>query len=137
MENQRITPFLTFNGQAEEAMRFYASNLPDTKIMTFVRYSKDHPHAGKDDANKILQGSLSLMGQEFMFMDMDTANPGPEFSWATSLYVTCRDEAEFYTVFNVLSQDGEVMMGPEPVAHLRLCAWVTDKFGITWQPVYE
>jgi len=77
------------------------------------------------------------MGQEIMFLDMDAAHAAPDFSWATSIYIDCRDETEFDAVFNGLSQGGVVMMGPEPIAHFRKCAWVTDKFGVTWQPVWE
>ncbi len=137
MQNQRIKPFLTFNGNAEEAMKFYADNLPDTNMVRIERYGKDQPFANKSEENKILYGALSLMGTEICFLDMDAAHPAPKFNWATSIYIDCRDETEFDAVFNALSQDGIVLMGPEAVAHLRKCAWVTDKFGVTWQPVWE
>ena len=137
MEKARVSPFLSFTGKAEEAMRFYTDHLPDTKISELVRYGKDHPLAGEEEENKILHGALSMMGQEIMFLDMASAYPAPEFSWSTSLYIDCQDEAEFDAIFNVLSQDGSVMMGPEAVGPIRKCAWVTDKFGVTWQPVWK
>ena len=137
MKKQKLTPFLSFTGKAEKAMRFYESILPEAEIIKITRYGKDHPHAAADEENNVYHGLLSFMGQELMFLDMPAAYPAPAFSWATSLYIDCCDEAEFDTVFQALSKEGTVMMGPEPVAHLRKCAWITDKFGITWQPAWE
>ena len=133
---EKINPFLTLNGNADQAMQFYASSLPDSKIIKTVRFADGHPFSGPDEKDKILFGLMSIMGREIMFMDMDKAHPAPEFSWSASLYINCETEAEFDAIFAVLSNGGTVMMGPEPVAHLRKCAWVTDKFGVTWQPVW-
>lgn len=137
MKKQKIAPFLTFSGNAEEAMNFYASSLPGATITELVRYGKDHPFAPASEENKILHGAIALMEQEIMFLDMDAAHPAPEFSWSLSLYLNCLSEAEFDEVFDALSRDGLVMMGPEAVGTLRKCAWVTDKFGVTWQPVWK
>lgn len=137
MEKQRIAPFLSFTGKAEEAMKFYAEILPDASITKLVRYGSDSPHMAEDEADFVMHGALSFMGQEIMFLDMSKKYPAPEFSWSNSLYVDCRDEAEFDIIFNGLSQGGSVMMGPESVGHIRKCAWVIDKFGVTWQPVWE
>ncbi len=137
MERQKIVPFLSFTGNAEEAMNFYAANLPGARITSLVRYGKEHPYAAEGEENKVLHGALSYGGQEIMFLDMDAANPAPGFNWAMSIYLTCRDEAEFDAVFHGLKRDGTVMMGPEAIGHLRKCAWITDKFGVTWQPVWE
>ncbi|MDR0767935.1 MAG: VOC family protein [Methanosarcinales archaeon] len=137
MEKARVSPFLSFTGKAEEAMTFYAAHLPGAKITELVRYGKNHPFAGADEENNILYGSLSFMGQEIRFLDMDAAHPAPDFSWSMSIYIDCRDEKEFDAIFNALAQGGLVMMGPEAVGDLRKVAWVTDKFGVTWQPVWK
>ncbi|MCL2610127.1 MAG: VOC family protein [Defluviitaleaceae bacterium] len=137
MSKQRIVPFLTFTGKSEEAMNYYAKNLPEAKIEKLIRYGEKFPGGGEETENLVLHGSLSFMGQEIMFLDMDSANPAPDFSWATSIFIECNDEAEFDTIFKGLSQDGKVMMEPEAVANFRKCAWVVDKFGVTWQPVWE
>ena len=84
----------------------------------------------------VLNGKVSFLGQALFFMDMDDSAPLPPFNWAMSLYVACKSEAEFDAVFAGLSPGGTVMMGPEPVMDLRKVAWVTDKFGVTWQPVW-
>ena len=137
MEKNRLAPFLSFTGKAEEAMQFYTANLPGAVITKLVKYGKNHPFAGAEGENLVMYGALSFMGQEIMFLDMDTAHPAPDFSWAMSIYIDCQDESVFDAVFSGLSQGGVVMMGTEPVAHFRKCAWVTDKFGVTWQPVWE
>ncbi|QDQ02260.1 VOC family protein [Lysinibacillus fusiformis] len=134
MSNQKIMPFLSFTGNAEEAMNFYVAVLPSAKITSLVRYEKGQPHG---DEGKVLNGILSLMGQQMMFMDMPSANPAPVFSWATSFFIHCQSEAEFDAVFSGLSRGGTVMMGPEAIMQFRKVAWVTDRFGVTWQPVWE
>ena len=137
MSKQRISPFLTFSGKAEEAMKYYEAHLPDARITQLVRYGKDHPMIGEGEEDLVLFGVLSFLGQEILFLDMDSKHPAPGFNWAQSLYLDCSDEAEFDAVFNGLATGGVVMMGPEPVGNLRKCAWVTDRFGVTWQPVWE
>ncbi|MGL4605917.1 MAG: VOC family protein [Eubacteriaceae bacterium] len=137
MNKKSFIPFLTFNGQSEEAMQFYASIFPEAEITQLIRYEKNHPFANADEENKILHGALSFKDQEIMFLDMDAAHPAPEFVWSTSLYIDCSDENEFDLIFEGLAKDGFIMMGPESVGTLRKCAWVTDKFGVTWQPVWE
>lgn len=94
-------------------------------------------HTKNQDESKILIGALSFMGQEILFLDMTAAYSAPEFNFATSIYIDCCDETEFDCIFAVLSHGGMVMMGPEAVEGFRKCAWVTDKFGVTWQPVWE
>ena len=130
---QRITPFLTFHGNAEEAMNFYASILPGAKIESIVHFEK----GGRGDEGKVMTGVLFFMEQRFMFMDMNAEYDCPAFSWATSFYLDCRVESEFDAIFNGLAQDGVVMMKEEPFMNYRKVAWVTDKFGITWQPILE
>ena len=137
MSNLRaFAPFFTFSGVAEQAMEFYSASLPGAKITTLQRYGTDHPFAKQDEADKVLFGAITFLDQQIMFMDMDAAHPAPAFSWATSVYINCGDEAEFDAIFGALSDGGLVMMGPEPVGQLRKVAWVTDKFGVTWQPVW-
>jgi predicted 3-demethylubiquinone-9 3-methyltransferase (glyoxalase superfamily) len=84
-----------------------------------------------------MSGILSVFDQQIMFMDMSADYECPPFSWTTSFYIPCSDEAEFDAIFNGLSQDGTVMMKEEPFMQFRKVAWVTDKFGVTWQPVLE
>jgi len=72
-----------------------------------------------------------------MFMDLEASAECPAFSWATSFYVDCKNEAEFDAVFDGLAREGTVMMKEGPFMQYRKVAWVMDKFGVTWQPVLE
>lgn len=134
LPEQRLCAFLTFNGNAEEAMRFYEEKLPAAKIDELTLFEKG---AENGDEGKVLTGVLSFAGQTVLFMDMQREYPAPPFSWASSLFINCLDESEFDIMFGGLSEGGDVMMGPEPVMHMRKCAWVTDKFSVTWQLVWE
>jgi predicted 3-demethylubiquinone-9 3-methyltransferase (glyoxalase superfamily) len=131
--NQKIIPFLTFPGNAEEAMNFYATVLPGAKIESIVRFEKGQ----RGDEGKVMNGKLSFMEHKIMFLDMEAAYPCPPFSWSASFYVNCKDEAEFDSLFNGLAQDGVVMMKEEPFMQFRKVAWVTDMYGVAWQPVLE
>jgi predicted 3-demethylubiquinone-9 3-methyltransferase (glyoxalase superfamily) len=131
--NQRIIPFLTFHGNAEQAMNFYASVFPGAKIETLTHFEK----GGRGDEGKVLAGILSVFGQRIQFMDMQAEYDCPAFTWATSFYLNCKDETEFDTVFNGFADGGIVMMKEDAFMHYRKVAWVTDKFGVTWQPVLE
>lgn len=130
--NKGITTFLTFPGTAEEAINFYVSVFPDSEILELSRYELGMP----GPEGKVINGYFKLKGQEFMAMDMSESD-APEFTWAISLFVNCKEESEFDDLFNRLSADGTVLMGPEAVMHLRKVAWVTDRFGVTWQLIFE
>lgn len=133
LSNQKLSVFLTFNGRAEEAIRFYEAALPQAKIESLTFFEKGMPNG---DEGKVLNGTLSFGGQSLLFMDMQAAYPAPEFSWATSLFINCESEAEFDKLFEQLSREGVVMMGPEAVMGIRKCTWLTDAFGVTWQLVW-
>lgn len=134
LPKQRLSAFLTFNGNAEEAMNFYEATFPDATRVSLMLFGPDEPNG---DEGKVLNGALDLGGQLLLFMDMQAKYPAPAFSWSTSLLVICDDEEYFDHVFSGLSAEGMVMMGPEPVGELRKCTWVTDKFGVTWQLVWQ
>lgn len=132
ISNQTISPFLTFCGNAEEAMNFYISVFPNSKVIFLTHISK----ADRGEEGKILNGTFELKGQQFMVMDMEK-QLCPEFTCAINLFINCVDEEEFDFFFAKLSEGGTVMMGPEPILHLQKAAWVTDQFGVTWQLVWE
>ena len=131
--NQNISTFLTFSGNAEEAMRFYVSLFLDSKVVDIIRIGKDDQ--GED--GKILHCIFELKGQKFMAMDMDKADC-PPCTWAMSLYVQCATEGEFDMLAEKLSSDGgKALTGPKPTLNLTKAAWVTDKFGVTWHLALE
>ncbi len=112
----RITTFLTFNNQAEEAVNLYVSIFPNSKIVSMNRYGEGAPVP----AGTLMSASFILEGQEFMAL-----NGGPHFTFADgiSLFVSCKTQAEVDELWEKLSEGGE--KGP--------CGWLKDKFGVSWQ----
>lgn len=119
---QKITPNLWFKGNAEEAVNFYLSVFPESKILTTSYYPhEDLLDFQKDFAGKPLAIYFELMGQEFIAI-----NAGPEFTFteAVSFNIACRDQAEIDYYWDKLTTDG----GSESV-----CGWCKDKYGLSWQ----
>lgn len=115
---QKITPFLWFDDQAEEAMQFYTSVFKNSKIVSINRLGDDVP----GPKGKVLTGMFQIDGQEIMVL-----NGGPEFKFteAISFYVHCENQEEVDYYWESLSAGGE--KGP--------CGWLKDKFGLSWQIV--
>lgn len=121
---KKITPFLWFkDNNAEEAMKYYTSVFPNSRIVTVKYYPsgiKEGPMAGFD--GKVLTGVFELNGQQFMALD-----GGPVFtpSGAISFLVECETQEEIDMFWSKLSA----------VPGAEQCGWCTDKFGFTWQIV--
>jgi predicted 3-demethylubiquinone-9 3-methyltransferase (glyoxalase superfamily) len=115
---QKITPFLWFDSQAEEAAKFYTSIFKNSKITTVARYGENTP----GPAGSVMAVAFELDGQEFVAL-----NGGPVFSFtpAISFYVHCQTQEEVDMFWNKLSEGGETSM----------CGWLKDKFGVSWQIV--
>lgn len=117
--SQKITPFLWFDGQAEEAAAFYVSLFDDAKILDTTRYGE----GGHRPAGTVMTVTFQLAGQEF-----GALNGGPEFNFseAISFLVKCENQAEVDHLWAQLTADGGE---PGP------CGWLKDKFGVSWQIV--
>ena len=116
----KITPFLWFDNQAEEAAALYTSVFPDSKITEVQRYGSGGP--GPEGAAMIVQ--FQLDGQDFTAL-----NGGPEhytFNESVSFVVDCKDQADVDHYWEALTADGG-QPGP--------CGWLKDKFGLSWQIV--
>jgi len=113
---QKITPFLWFNDNAEEAMNFYVSIFKNSKVGTVSRYGD----AGPGPKGAVMSATFQLEGQEFMAL-----NGGPLFSFtpAISLFVNCETQEEVDELWEKLSADGKK----------DRCGWLQDKFGLSWQ----
>jgi predicted 3-demethylubiquinone-9 3-methyltransferase (glyoxalase superfamily) len=128
-----ITPFISYSGCAEEAVNFYISFFPDSRIES-IEYFK----AGERGIpGKVKNIRFNLMDKPFMAMDFMKVDGSdyPVPSWLMSLYVDCADDLMFNNIFINFAREGNVLMGPEPHENFRQAAWVTDKYGITWQLV--
>lgn len=115
---QRITPFLWFDNQAEEAAAFYTSIFKNSKIGSVSRYGDEGP----GPAGTAMVVAFELDGQEF-----NALNGGPEFRFteAISLLVNCETQDEIDDLWTKLSAGGEESQ----------CGWLKDKYGLSWQIV--
>jgi predicted 3-demethylubiquinone-9 3-methyltransferase (glyoxalase superfamily) len=115
---QKITPFLWFNDQAEEAMNFYVDIFNNSKVLGITRYGA----AGPKPEGTVMTASFVLDGQEFVAL-----NGGPEFffSPAISFVVNCTSQEEVDELWAKLSAGGKEVQ----------CGWLQDKYGLSWQIV--
>ena len=116
---QKITPFLWFDNNAEEAMNLYVSVFNNSKIGTVTRYGD----AGPGPKGSVLTAAFELEGQKFVAL-----NGGPrfKFSEAISFVINCETQDEIDYFWDKLTSDG----GQE-----SMCGWLKDKFGLSWQVV--
>lgn len=117
---QRITPFLWFNDQAEEAAKFYVSVFKNSRIKEKTHYTGEEPIGAKGSVMTVV---FELDGQEFLAL-----NGGPrfKFSEAISFVINCETQSEIDYHWEKLTADG----GEEVQ-----CGWLADKFGLSWQVV--
>jgi predicted 3-demethylubiquinone-9 3-methyltransferase (glyoxalase superfamily) len=113
---QKITPFLWFDDQAEEAANFYVSLFDNSKVTTVTRYGD----AGPGPKGTAMTVGFVLDGQEFTAL-----NGGPHFKFteAVSLVVDCKDQAEVDRFWDKLSEGGQTSQ----------CGWLKDRYGLSWQ----
>jgi predicted 3-demethylubiquinone-9 3-methyltransferase (glyoxalase superfamily) len=113
---QKITPFLWFDGKAEEAMNFYVSIFKNSKVVSTTRYGE----AGPWPKGSVMSAVFQLEGQEFFAL-----NGGPQYKFtpAISLFVNCETQQEVDELWEKLSAGGET----------NRCGWLQDKFGLSWQ----
>ena len=112
----KVTPFLWYDTQAEEAAKFYVSIFPKSKILKMARYGD----AGPGPKGSVMTVEFELAGQRMIAL-----NGGPHFKFteAISLSVDCKDQKEVDRYWNRLSQGGQESM----------CGWLKDKYGLSWQ----
>lgn len=115
---QKITPFLWFDGQAEEAAKFYVSIFKNSKVGTVNRYGEHGP----GPKGSVMIATFQIDGQEFIAL-----NGGPQFKFspAVSFVVNCETQEEVDHYWEKLSQGGTKQQ----------CGWLQDKFGVSWQIV--
>ena len=125
----RITPFLMFQrGDAEEAMNFYIALFPGSAIERIERYGAQ----GAGDDGTVVRADFVLNGQKLICIDSPVRHAFG-FTPSISLFVDCGSEEEIDRLFAALSDDGEVMMPLGEYAFAARFAWVSDRFGVSWQ----
>lgn len=115
---QKITPFLWFDNQVEEAINFYTSVFKDSKILSVAKYGKEGP----GPEGTVMTAKFMIGGQEFVAL-----NGGPQFTFseAISFVINCENQEEIDYYWDKLSEGGEEQ-GP---------GWIKDKYGVSWQVV--
>jgi predicted 3-demethylubiquinone-9 3-methyltransferase (glyoxalase superfamily) len=116
--SQKITPFLWFDNNAEEAMEFYTSIFPDSGIVNVARYGE----AGPGPAGTVVSGTFRLNGQEFGVIN---GGPAFQFNEAVSFMIHCETQEEVDYYWDRLTEGGEESQ----------CGWLKDRFGLSWQVV--
>lgn len=117
---QKITPFLWYAKEAEEAATFYASVFPDSRVTRVTAMPAESP-SGPPGSVKVVE--LVLFGQEFIAM---SAGPLDPFNHAVSFVVNCDNQAEIDRYWNALLDNG---------GEAEQCGWLKDRFGLLWQIV--
>lgn len=121
---QKITPFLWFDNEAEEAASYYVSVFRNSKVRKISRYPKSAEEVSGKKAGSVMTVEFEIDGMIFIALNGGKF-PGFEFSPAISFNVDCKDQKEIDYIWEKLSSD--------PAA--EQCGWCKDKFGITWQIV--
>ncbi len=125
---QKITTFLMFEGNAEEAMTFYISLFDDAEVVSVSRYGAEGPGA----EGSVQQATFTLAGQPFMCIDSPMKH-GFTFTPAISLFVQCADEAELDRLYAALAERGAELMPLGDYGFSAKFGWVNDRFGVSWQ----
>jgi predicted 3-demethylubiquinone-9 3-methyltransferase (glyoxalase superfamily) len=117
--SQNITPFLWFDGKAEEAMNLYTSLFPNSKIQTLKKWQEGSGFP----SDQVMMGTIEIDGLRVHMFD---AGPQFKFNESVSFFVNCKNQQEVDKYWNKLTSDG----GAE-----SQCGWLKDKFGFSWQIV--
>ena len=116
MTAQKITPFLWFDSNAEDAMNFYVSIFKNSKVLNVMRYGD----TGPGPKGTVMAATFQLEGQEFQALN---GGPHYKFTPAISLFVSCETQQEVDTLWEKLLEGGREDQ----------CGWLQDKFGLSWQ----
>jgi len=124
--DEKIIPFLWFNGNAEEATNFYTSTFKNSKILEIRHYGE----AGPGPTGSVMSVIFRIEGQTFYAL-----NGGPEFTFthSNSFYVSCKTPNEINALWKNLSQGGKVLMELAKYPFSEKYGWIQDRFGISWQ----
>ena len=125
---EQVTPFLMFEGRAEEAMTFYLSLFDDGRIEHVNRYGPGGPGA----EGSVMTAAFVIAGQRVMCSD-SFVHHAFTFTPSISLFVDCASEDVLDRRFLALSDGGQVLMPPGDYGFSRKFAWVQDRFGVSWQ----
>jgi predicted 3-demethylubiquinone-9 3-methyltransferase (glyoxalase superfamily) len=127
---EKISPFLWFDNQAEQAANFYVMVFKNSKMGTVTRYSKEGAKIAGRPEGSAMTVSFELEGREFAAI-----NGGPIFKFtpAISFFVGCKTAEEVDGLWEKLSVDGKILMALDKYPFSERYGWIQDKYGVTWQ----
>jgi predicted 3-demethylubiquinone-9 3-methyltransferase (glyoxalase superfamily) len=117
-----------FQGNAEEALAFYTTLIPDSRIDAISRYERGE--AGPEGS--VMEARFTIAGQSVICIDSPTKQRF-DFTPSFSFFILCSDDVEIRRLATALMKDGETLMPLEDYGFSRLFAWITDRFGVSWQ----
>lgn len=123
-----VSPFLMFEGHCEEALNLYVSTIPNSRIVDIRRYDAHGP--GKEGS--VMLAHADIGGLPLMCND-SSVHHAFTFTPSSSLFVTCKSEAEFDKIAEELGRGGGVLMAPANYGFSRKFTWFNDRFGVSWQ----
>lgn len=123
-----ITPFLMFEGRAEEAIMFYQSVFDDVEVVFLNRFGPE----SKDWEGKIMQGLIRIGDQNIMVSDSSVSHDF-SFTPSTSLFIECESMDEQIRYYEKIKSKGAILMPIDDYGFSKQFAWVSDPFGFTWQ----
>jgi len=131
---QKITPFLWFDTQAEEAANFYVSIFEKSKILDISHFPKEAEEASGKPAGSVMVVEFEIEGQRFSAL-----NGGPHFKLtpAISFMVHCQKKEEVDTLYTALSDGGKALMPLDAYPFSERYAWIQDKYGVSWQLIFS
>ncbi len=125
---QSVTPFLMFEGKAQEAMDFYVELIPNSRIVEVEKWGDSNP----DASDLIMFATVNIGGQDVRMSDSPIEHAFT-FTPSISLFVECESESEITRLSTALSEDGNVLMPLDSYEWGEKFAWVEDRFGVSWQ----
>lgn len=126
--NATVRPFLMFEGNAEQAMTFYVSLFPDGEIVHVARYGPEGPGAD----GSVMTASFNIGGQTVLCSDSNVKHAFG-FTPSVSMFVECPSEEEIERLAAALADGGAILMPLDSYGFSRRFAWVSDRFGVSWQ----
>ncbi|WP_040929015.1 VOC family protein [Nosocomiicoccus massiliensis] len=121
-----MTPFLMFEGRAEEAIQFYQSVFKDVEVV-FINYFESGEMAGK-----VMQSLITINGNPVILNDANVSESS-KFTPSMSFFIECDSMDELITIYEKIKSKGSILMPLEDYGFSRQFAWVTDPFGVSWQ----
>jgi predicted 3-demethylubiquinone-9 3-methyltransferase (glyoxalase superfamily) len=126
-----VSTFLMFTGRGEEAIKFYTSLIPNSKIESITKWGADGP-GGPSKEGTVMRAAFTLNGVAFQASDSPVKHAF-DFTPSMSIFVECDSEAELDRVFAALAEGGQTLMPLGNYGFSKKFGWCNDRFGVSWQ----